>query len=95
VKIRHGLNRLPVGNKRTKLEHNANLAFAALTIQPMTLKIAEQYGQLKASLEAQGLNVGDNDLWIAATALVSGEILVTRDQIFKRIPGLVVEDWSL
>ena len=31
--------------------------------------IAEVYGRVKASLESQGVIVGDNDLWIAATAL--------------------------
>jgi predicted nucleic acid-binding protein len=46
-------------------------------------------------LESQGLNLDDNDLWIAATALTLGNLLVTRDQIFSQVPTLQVEDWSV
>lgn len=34
-------------------------------------------------------------MWIAATTLTLGSLLVTRDQIFTRISGLHVEDWSV
>jgi predicted metalloenzyme YecM len=30
----------------------------------------------------------------AATAIVGGRLLVTRDQIFGRIPGVPIENWS-
>ena len=38
--------------------------------------------------------MSDNDLWIAAAALVLGAVLVTNDQGFKHVPGLTVEDWT-
>lgn len=42
------------------------------------------------------LNVGRNDLRIAAITLEHGGILVTRNRRdFQRIPNLVLEDWSL
>jgi len=94
--IGHGLSRLPPGKKRADLEVRAQSVLAALSsIEPVTMAIANRYGDLKAVLEAQGLNLYDNDLWIAATALTCGNILVTRDQIFSRVPGLQVEDWSV
>jgi predicted nucleic acid-binding protein len=93
--IRYGVSRLPVGKKRHGLEVRAHSILAAIRIEPVTEATADTYGRLKASLESQGLNLDDNDLWIAATALMAGNLVVTRDQIFKQIPGLQVEDWSV
>src|SRR5262245_13572975 len=60
--IRHGLSRLPVGKKRTDLETRAQKVLANVVMEPVLEPIADAYGQLKASLEAQGLNLNDNDL---------------------------------
>lgn len=92
--IRYGLSRLPQGKKRTDLEARAQVVLSTLHIEPISQLIAEEYGNLKAMLEAQGLSLFDNDIWIAASALVQGCLLVTRDQIFLKIPGLQVEDWT-
>ena len=92
--IRFGLNRLPPGKKRADLEARARRAFSKMPIEPVTGAIAERYGELEAVLEARGLNLADNDLWIAATALTLNHTLVTRDSIFTQIPGLLVEDWT-
>jgi predicted nucleic acid-binding protein len=93
--IRYGLERLPAGKKRTDLEARAQNILAALRIEPVTEPIADVYGSLKASLKSQGLNLDDNDLWIAASAIALGSLLVTRDQVFSHVPGLQVEDWSV
>jgi tRNA(fMet)-specific endonuclease VapC len=93
--LHYGLGRLPAGKKRSALEARAHQILAALRIEPVTEPIATTYGQLKATLEGQGLNLDDNDLWIAATAITQGCLLVTRDQVFARVPGLPVEDWSV
>ena len=92
--IRFGLDRLPLGKKRTDLESRARTTFLKTPIEPITESISVEYGRLKALLEAQGLNLGDNDLWIAATALLLNYTVVTRDSIFTRIPGLHAKDWS-
>src|SRR3954462_11517959 len=70
--IRYGLDRLPIGKKRADLETKARNILAALRIDPITEPVALTYGRLKASLESQGLNLDDNDLWIAATAIAQG-----------------------
>jgi tRNA(fMet)-specific endonuclease VapC len=92
--IHYGLNRLPAGKKRTDLQIRAQALAAVLPGEPVTLLVAEKYGHLKAALEGQGLNLGDNDLWIASTALVFAAVLITRDRVFGNVPGLQVEDWT-
>lgn len=48
-----------------------------------------------ASLQKQKMNIGRNDLRIAAVALEHGAAVVTRNvRDFGRVPNLVVEDWS-
>jgi tRNA(fMet)-specific endonuclease VapC len=55
----------------------------------------EAYGEIRATLEKQGRLVGNNDLWIGAHALSLGLTVATNNEReFKRIPGLLVENWA-
>lgn len=65
-------------------------------IQPCALPMsaAEYYGHVRASLQRQGLPIGNNDLWLAAHALAEGWTLVTNNtREFSRVPGLRLENW--
>ncbi len=92
--IRYGLERLPAGKRRSNLEAKASAVLAVLPIEAVTPAAAEVYGTTRRELELQGLNLSDNDLWIAATALSLGAVLVSNDQMFQRVRGLIVEDWT-
>ncbi len=69
----------------------ATLFFSRLPIRNFTLAAMARF----ESLRKLKLNVGKNDLPIAAIALEAGAVVVTRNvRDFGRIPALVVEDWS-
>jgi tRNA(fMet)-specific endonuclease VapC len=55
---------------------------------------AERAGLLRAQLDLQGTPIGPYDLQLAATALVHGHTVVSRNtREFARVPGLLLEDW--
>jgi predicted nucleic acid-binding protein len=60
-------------------------------IVEITRSVARRYAAISRVLRTSGSRLGDNDLWIGATALDVGEPLVTRDvEHFSRIKGLTV-----
>jgi tRNA(fMet)-specific endonuclease VapC len=67
-------------------------AFAGVPILGYTLAAIARNDQLKKLK----LNIGKNDLRIAAIVLEFGATLVTRNlRDFRRVPGLTCEDWSV
>lgn len=54
---------------------------------PFGYELAIEAGRLQARL---AFELGENDLWIAATALHYGLTLASRDKAFAKIPGLKV-----
>ncbi|MEK6686877.1 MAG: type II toxin-antitoxin system VapC family toxin [Gemmatimonadota bacterium] len=62
---------------------------------PCTEEVCWEYGQLYHYLQRNGLLIGANDLWIAATALANGKPLVTRNvRDFERVPNLRLITWQ-
>ena len=61
---------------------------------PLPMAAAGHYGDIRATLQKQGLPIGNNDLWLAAHARAEGWTLVTNNsREFARVPGLQVENW--
>lgn len=56
--------------------------------------IAARYGMIKSLLAKAGNMIPENDLWIAATCLVHGLVLATRDAHFERVPLLSTVRWD-
>jgi tRNA(fMet)-specific endonuclease VapC len=57
---------------------------------------ADEYGRLRADLEANGTPIGPNDTMFAATALVKQRTLVTHNTAeFSSVPGLTIDDWQV
>lgn len=64
---------------------------APFRILPYPEDVSWEYGQIFRFLQANGLLIGTNDLWIATTAIAQEMPLVTRDdRRFQRVPRLRV-----
>lgn len=67
------------------------LFLAPFRILPCTPDVCWEFGKAYRHLQAQGLLIGTNDLWIGATALAHALPVVTANVgHFNRIPGLEV-----
>ena len=67
---------------------------ADMRLYPFDREAAEEYGQLRAYLEARGAPIGHHDTQIAAIALANDLTVVTGNtRHFERVPGLNVENW--
>lgn len=75
--------------RRAKL----NQLLAPLRVLNLDRRVAEVAGELRHALRRSP--IGQNDVYIAATALAHGCGVVTANvREFARVPGLAVEDWT-
>ena len=92
--ILYGLERMPNGHRRRENERAAAELFEMLPCDDLSEAVAEVYARIKFEAERRGTRLGENDLWIAATALARGATLVTSDTDFQRVHGLSTQDWA-
>lgn len=57
---------------------------------PIDTRVARAWAALRVALRDEGRRMPLNDSWIAATALANGLPLVTQDDDYDAVPGLVV-----
>jgi len=92
--ILFGLEKLESGRRQRELKTMANKFFAVIQCESISEAAADHYTKVKIARQKKGLVLDENDLWIAACALASQAVLVTRDGDFRQIDGLAVEDWT-
>lgn len=63
-------------------------------VLPWDAEVALTYGPLRAHLQANGTPLAPLDTQIAAHALHVQATLVSNDQAFKQVAGLVLADWT-
>ena len=69
--------------------------FTGLDSLPFDDPAAGMAGEIRATLDRQGQQIGPNDLLIASIALAYGLTLVSHNTgEFGRVPGLRLEDWE-
>ena len=68
---------------------------APFRVLPITDDVSWEYGRASRYLRDNGVMIGGNDLWIAATAVAHGVPVVTRNtRHYRRVPGLDVRGYS-
>jgi tRNA(fMet)-specific endonuclease VapC len=90
--VTYGILGLPAGRRRAALQSALTEIMGDLdAILPITRRIDTRYARLKCAMRARGTPMGENDLWIAATAVAHRLILVSNDEAFRSVPGLKTE----
>jgi predicted nucleic acid-binding protein len=97
AELRHGIERLPTGQRRKRLDdwlrHDLALRFEG-RILPISPEIADAWGKIVAHRDAIGRPIGVMDAFIAATAETHALTLVTRDVAgFETVVGKIVNPW--
>jgi tRNA(fMet)-specific endonuclease VapC len=70
-------------------------ALPSLSLWPLTLEAAAEYGRIASRLDRRGRPMQQIDIQIAAIALTVGNCtVVSSDTDLSAVPGLSVEDWS-
>ncbi len=68
---------------------NNFLEHEAVELVPIGEITSDRYSRIAAQLKRQGTPIPSNDIWIAAQTMEHGAELITSDQHFERINGLV------
>jgi len=92
--ILQGVERLPMGRKREALQEQVQTVLSTVSCEPVPVSAGAIYARIKTQRQGVGRPMDANDLWLAATALSLGAILVSRDPDFIDVLGLQVEDWT-
>ncbi|WP_237955567.1 MULTISPECIES: type II toxin-antitoxin system VapC family toxin [Acetobacter] len=88
--VAYGLAKRPLA---TRLQRLTRSVMDRLITLPWDTEVAEHYGKLRAAQERRGEILGSLDLMIAAHALTCHLTLVTSDQAFTHVRGLVVQNF--
>lgn len=91
----HGVHRATspgVRARRSAFVEGILERFPLLSVDPVC---ARAHAQLWAELRRAGVVIGAHDLWLAATCVAHGLIMVTGNaRDFARVPGLRLEVWA-
>ncbi len=90
--IRFGIHLLPAGKRRRRLETWFKNGVAKIACLPWGVETGLRWAKLLADLRAAGKAMPIKDSLIAATALVHGLTIATRNQADFRVAGVKLVD---
>ena len=77
-----------------RLSEQVDEILFGMRILPFKAPSDRTYGLLRAQLESMGMQIGNNDLLIAAQAMDGQHTMVTgNEREFRHIDGLLCENW--
>ena len=80
---------------RNREELSSFLTVPRVELCPTTLATADAYALIYRDLRRKGRPIPTNDIWIAASALEHGALLLSFDQHFEQVDGLrVIRSWA-
>jgi predicted nucleic acid-binding protein len=89
-----GVHRALDSGVRTRRSAWVEAILERFPLLPVDLPIARAHAQLWAELASGGQMIGAHDLWLAASCVAHGLMMVTANvREFARVPGLQVESW--
>jgi tRNA(fMet)-specific endonuclease VapC len=95
AEIAYGVRRLTASKRKTKLQAELVRMRADLAALPWTRPVSEAFGDIKATLERQGIRLEDFDVAIAAHAVAHSAVLVTANVAqMSRVSDLLLETWD-
>ncbi len=92
AELEYGLHRK---GQPERLKNALAQVLLRMDVLPWDEQVATCYRELCATLEAQGINLSDFDMMIAAHAAAANITLVSRDKVFAQVPRerLKLEIW--
>ena len=82
AELEYGLHRK---GQPVRMRNALKQVLLRLDVLPWNEEVAVCYGELCATLEAQGINLSDFDMMIAAHAIALDVTLVSRDKVFAQV----------
>jgi tRNA(fMet)-specific endonuclease VapC len=92
AELEYGLHRK---GQPVRLRNALTQVLLRMDVLPWDDEVATCYGEFCVTLEAQGINLSDFDMMIAAHAVAANATLVSRDKAFAQVPRrrLRLEIW--
>lgn len=84
AELQYGLHRK---GQPVRLRNALTQVLLRMDVLPWDEDVANCYGEFCATLEAQGINLSDFDMMIAAHAVAVDATLVSRDKAFAQVPA--------
>jgi predicted nucleic acid-binding protein len=90
----HGVWRARDEVTRARREKRVEAVIRQIPVVNIDLEIARAHARIWAEQQSKGTLIGAHDLWLAATCVVRGFSIATKNaREFDRIPGLRVQRW--